>query len=63
METTQSQIYETVVRINELERQYQQVIIEYNKQIQLLHDMMPHLKGDPNLEPKKLTKRPPIFHK
>lgn len=56
------EIFDTVVRINELERQYQQVILEYNKQIRLLHNMMPHLKDNTDLQPKKLTKRPPIFH-
>lgn len=56
------EIFDTVVRINELERQYQQVILEYNKQIQHLHSLMPHLKNDIDLQPKKLTKRPPIFH-
>lgn len=62
MEQEHSEVFNTVVRINELERQYQQVILEYNKQIQLLHDMMPHIKNHPDLQPKKLTKRPPIFH-
>ena len=56
------EIFDTVVRINELERQYQQVILEYNKQIQHLHSLMPHLKDNTDLQPKKLTKRPPIFH-
>lgn len=53
---------EVFVRINELERQYQQVILEYNKEITHLHNMMPHLKDNSDLQPKKLTKRPPIFH-
>lgn len=56
------EIFDTVVRINELEKQYQQIILEYNKQIQHLHSLMPHLKNDIDLQPKKLTKRPPIFH-
>ena len=56
------EIFDTAVRINELEKQYQQIIIEYNNEIAHLHDMMPHLKDDPDLQPKKLTKRPPIFH-
>lgn len=56
------EIFDTVVRINELERQYQQVILEYNKQIAHLHSLMPHLKDNTDLQPKKLTKRPPIFH-
>ena len=62
MKQEYSEVYHTVVHINELERQYQQVILEYNKQIRLLHNMMPHLKNDIDLQPKKLTKRPPIFH-
>ena len=62
MEQEHSEIFRTVVRINELERQYQQVILEYNKQIQHLHSLMPHLKNNPDLQPKKLAKRPPIFH-
>lgn len=56
------EIFDTVVRINELERQYQQVILEYNKEIVHLHSLMPHLKDNTDLQPKKLTKRPPIFH-
>ena len=56
------EIFDTAVRINELEKQYQQIILEYNKQITHLHSLMPHLSDDPNLQPKKLTKRPPIFH-
>lgn len=62
MEQEHSEIFNTIVRINELERQYQQVILEYNKQIQHLHSLMPHLKNNPDLQRKKLTKRPPIFH-
>ena len=57
------EIFDTVMKINELERIYQQTIIEYNKEIIHLNSLLPHLKDNPNLEPKKLTKRPPIFHK
>lgn len=62
MKQEHSEVFDTVVRINELEKQYQQVILEYNKQIQHLHSLLPHLENDPDLQPKKLTKRPPIFH-
>lgn len=62
MTQEQSDVFNTVVRINELEKQYQEVILEYNRQISHLHSLMPHLKDEPDLQPKKLTKRPPIFH-
>lgn len=39
-------------RMNEIEIEINNLEIEYNKIVHILHDRMPHLKEDVNIQPK-----------
>ena len=49
--------YELAHRLNQIRVEMQKLWIESNRIIEELHNRLPHLKNDPDLQPKKRVRR------
>ena len=53
MDFDREKAFKLVTRLNEIRKEQNKLDIEYNEIVNKLWDMIPTLKGDPNLEKKK----------